>query len=222
MKLGEKIRYLREVEGSLRGLNRAMNQQELVRAIEAETGSKMSQSYVSQIESGARPHLTNTTRQILAGFFKVHPGYLVDDPEGYHPELMSELRSVEDKLDLWLVNGAERFQRDPELMAALLKLARHEQSRECLLMLEAILETPGLMPRLIEVLRPERQRSEVRDQGSGIRGQGTGSREQGTGRREQGEGNREKRTNLQAGYAADGAEAGAKMQKKRYGKVRAR
>ena len=154
MKLGEKIRYLREVEGSLRGLNRAMSQQELMRAIDAETGSKMSQSYISQIESGARPHLTNTTRQILAGFFKVHPGYLVDDPEGYHPELMSELRSVEDKLDLWLVNGAERFQRDPELMSALLVLARHERTRECLLMLEAILETPGLMPRLIEVLRP--------------------------------------------------------------------
>jgi transcriptional regulator with XRE-family HTH domain len=154
MKLGEKIRYLREVEGSLRGLNRAMSQQELVRAIEAETGSKMSQSYISQIEGGARPHLTNTTRQILAGFFKVHPGYLVDDPEGYHPELMSELRNVEDKLDLWLVNGAERFRRDPELMAALLALARHERTRECLLMLEAILETPGLMPRLIEVLRP--------------------------------------------------------------------
>ena len=154
MKLGEKIRYLREVEGSLRGLNRAMNQQELVRAIEAETGSKMSQSYISQIENGARPHLTNTTRQILAGFFKVHPGYLVDDPEGYHPELMSELRRVEDKLDLWLVDGAERFRRDPELMAALLALARHERTRECLLMLEAILETPGLMPRLIEVLRP--------------------------------------------------------------------
>jgi transcriptional regulator with XRE-family HTH domain len=154
MKLGEKIRYLREVEGSLRGLNRAMSQQELVRAIEAETGSKMSQSYISQIEGGARPHLTNTTRQILAGFFKVHPGYLVDDPEGYHPELMSELRNVEDKLDLWLVNGAERFRRDPELMSALLVLARHECTRECLLMLEAIIETPGLMPRLIEVLRP--------------------------------------------------------------------
>jgi transcriptional regulator with XRE-family HTH domain len=114
----------------------------------------MSQSYISQIEGGARPHLTNTTRQILAGFFKVHPGYLVDDPEGYHPELMSELRNVEDKLDLWLVNGAERFQRDPELMSALLVLARHERTRECLLMLEAIIETPGLMPRLIEVLRP--------------------------------------------------------------------
>jgi transcriptional regulator with XRE-family HTH domain len=159
MKLGEKIRYLREVEGSLRGLNRDLSQQEAVRAIEAETGSKLSQSYLSQIESGARPHLTNTTRQILATFFKVHPGYLVDDPEGYHPELMSELRNVEDKLDLWLISGAERFRRDPELMSALLTLARHERTRECLLLLEAILETPGLMPRLAEVLRTEKQRS---------------------------------------------------------------
>ena len=32
--------------------------------------------------------------------------------------------------------------------------ARHDQSRDCLLLLEAILETPGLMPRLLEVLRP--------------------------------------------------------------------
>ena len=41
-------------------------------------------------ESGARPHLTNTTRLLLAKFFKVHPGYLVDDPEGYHAELISD------------------------------------------------------------------------------------------------------------------------------------
>jgi transcriptional regulator with XRE-family HTH domain len=160
MKLGEKIRYLREVEGSLRGQGRAMSQLELVRAIDAETGSKLSQSYLSQIESGARPHLTNTTRQTLAKFFKVHPGYLVDDPEGYSPELQSELRNTEDKLDLWLIAGAERFRRDPELKQALLTLAQHENSRECLLLLESILDTPGLVPRLAEVLR-----SKGREQG---------------------------------------------------------
>jgi transcriptional regulator with XRE-family HTH domain len=155
VKLAEKIRYLREVEGSLRGLGRAMTQQELVRAIATETrGRGISQSYLSQIESGARPHLTNTTRLLLARFFKVHPGYLVDDPDGYSPELQSELRNVEDKLDLWLVSGAERFRRDPDLKCALLTLARHEHSRECLLLLEAILETPGLSQRLAEVLRP--------------------------------------------------------------------
>jgi transcriptional regulator with XRE-family HTH domain len=157
MKLGEKIRYLREVEGSLRGLNRAISQQEMVRAIEGETGSKLSQSYLSQIEGGTRPHLTNKTRQVLSAFFKVHPGYLVDDPEGYSPELQSELRKVEDRLDMWLVGGAERFRRDPELKQALLTLARHEHTRECLLLLEAILETPGLAPRLSEVLRPSRE-----------------------------------------------------------------
>lgn len=158
MTLGEKIRYLREVEGSLRGLNRAMTQQELLRSIRSELGAdgavKMSQSYLSQIESGARPHLTNTTRQLLAKFFKVHPGYLVDDPEGYHPELLSEARTLEDKLDLWLVSGAERFRRDPALRQALLTLARHNDTRQCLLLLEAVMETPGLVERLLEVLRP--------------------------------------------------------------------
>jgi transcriptional regulator with XRE-family HTH domain len=158
MKLGEKIRYLREVEGNLRGLNRAMTQQELLRAIRSELGAdggiKMSQSYLSQIESGARPHLTNTTRQLLARFFKVHPGYLVDDPDGYHPELLSDARTLEDKLDLWLVSGAERFRRDPAVRQALLALARHKDTRQCLLLLEAVMETPGLVERLLEVLRP--------------------------------------------------------------------
>src|SRR5271168_1754602 len=162
MKLSGKIRYLREVEGSLRGLNRAMTQQELVRAIQQENtnGKKaskatISQSYLSQIESGARPHLTNTTRLLLAKFFKVHPGYLVDDPEGYHSELISDARALEDKLDLWLIGGAERFRRDPILCKALLALARHAESRNCLLLLESILETPSLAERLLQLLRPD-------------------------------------------------------------------
>jgi transcriptional regulator with XRE-family HTH domain len=155
MKLSDKFRYLREMEGSLRGLDRAMTQQELVRAIEAETGKSMSQSYLSQIESGVRPHLTNTSRLLLAQFFKVHPGYLVDDPEGYHAELMSDARVLEDKLDLWLISGAERFRRDPALCHALLTLARHPDSCKCLLLLESILETPGLSERLLHVLHPQ-------------------------------------------------------------------
>ena len=152
MKLGEKMRYLREAEGELRGLGRAITQQEMVRALKIETGKALSQSYLSQIESGARPHLTNTTRQVLAKFFKVHPGYLVDDPEGYSAELLSDARTLEDKLDLWLVSGAERFRRDAELKQALLALARHEDSRRCLLLLNAVIDTPGLVDRLFEVL----------------------------------------------------------------------
>jgi len=161
MKLCDKIRYLREVEGQLRGLGRAMTQGELVRAVRdelGETNGTLSQSYLSQIESGTRPHLTNTTRLLLARFFKVHPGYLVDDPDGYQDELVSELRhqaTLDEKLDLWLIGGAERFRRDPELRRALLAIARHQDSRRCLLLLESILETPSLSERLLELLRPE-------------------------------------------------------------------
>ena len=155
MKLGEKLRYLREVEGTLRGLGREMTQQEIVRAIKRELKQSISQSYLSQIESGSRPHLTNATRMLLARFFKVHPGYLVDDPEGFHTELMSDVRVGEDQLDLWLIGGVERFARDAEVSRALLSLAKHEDSRKCLLLIGSILDTPGLVDRLFQVLRSE-------------------------------------------------------------------
>ena len=90
---------------------------------------------------------------LLARFFKVHPGYLVDDPEGFSNELISDIGALEDKLDLWLVGGAERFSRDAELHHALLTIARHADSRMCLMLLGTILENPGLAERLIEVLK---------------------------------------------------------------------
>lgn len=154
MRLGEKLRYLRDVEGTLRGLGRAMTQLEVAKAVRREIGAPISQSYLSQIESGRRPHLTNGTRMLLARFFRVHPGYLVDDPEGYHTELVSDLRAAENNLDLWLVDGADRFGRDGELAKALLKIADSADSRSCLLLLGEILETPNLAERLTQVLRP--------------------------------------------------------------------
>jgi len=172
MKLGEKIRYLREVEGSLRGLGRPMTQLELVRAIREELGKgqsgkgradkgssdkqkTLSQSYLSQIENGARPHMTQSSRALLAKFFKVHPGFLVDDPDGYHAELTSDLRTTEGQLDVWLLQGSERFARDPEVSQVLIKAAREKDTRRALLLLGAILDTPGLADRLLEALRPE-------------------------------------------------------------------
>ncbi len=163
MKLGEKIRYLREVEGSLRGLGRPMTQLEIVRAIRkelrgAEKGSKkktISQSYLSQIENGSRPHMTQSSRSLLAKFFKVHPGFLVDDPEGYHTELTSDLRTMEGQIDVWLLQGSERFANDPEISNVLIKTAREKDTRRCLLLLGAVLDTPGLAERLLEALRPE-------------------------------------------------------------------
>ena len=156
MRLGDKIRYLREIEGALRGFGREMTQTEIVAAVRKELRKNISQSYLSQIESGARPHLTNSTRMLLARFFKVHPGYLVDDPEGFQQELISDLGALEDKLDLWLINGAERFRGDPEVSQALVDVARHADSRKCLILLGAILENPELVDRLLQVLRPQR------------------------------------------------------------------
>lgn len=146
MTLGEKVRFLRTVEGRLRGLEGDMTQQALAHEI------GISQAYLSQIERGVRPHLTNTTRMALARFFKVHPGFLVDDPAGFQTELASDVRALEDNLDLWLISGSEQFAGDPEVREALLKLAKHPDTRRCLTLVGAILETPELVDRLLEVL----------------------------------------------------------------------
>ena len=110
---------------------------------------------ISQIEGGARRHMTQSTRTLLARFFKVHPGFLVDDPEGYHTELVSDLRTTEGKLDVWLLQGSERFASDPQVSEVLIKAAREKDTRRCFLLLGAILETPGLADRLLEALQPE-------------------------------------------------------------------
>jgi transcriptional regulator with XRE-family HTH domain len=139
MTLGDKLRSLRAVEGSLRGLSRPMTQLELTRAMKREVGRGLSQAYLSQIESGTRPHLTHTTRELLARFFRVYPGFLVDDPQGYTPGLQA---------------GVEQFPTDPDLSDALLAVAQHPDSRQALLLLAEILRAPGLAERLGEVLRP--------------------------------------------------------------------
>src|SRR5258708_18688642 len=105
MKLGEKIRYLREVEGSLRGLDRPMTQLEIVRAIREELGSgrgkkgqkatTISQSYLSQIENGSPPRFAQSAHALPENLFQVHPGFLADCPPGYHHELPTDLRTPE-------------------------------------------------------------------------------------------------------------------------------
>src|SRR2546430_17263934 len=79
-------------------------------------------------------------------------GYLVDDPEGFQTELHSDVRTLEDNLDLWLISGSEQFADDPEVREALLKLAKHPDTRRCLALVGAILETPELVDRLLEVV----------------------------------------------------------------------
>src|SRR3954469_23574105 len=129
MTLAQKLRQLRQLEGELRGLGRDFTQSELVRAIRAELGASISQSYLSLIEKGSRKHLSHESRQLLARFFKVHPGYLVSDPPGFHTELTSDVATVETRLARWLADGAARFAHDPPLASALERLAAHADTR---------------------------------------------------------------------------------------------
>lgn len=82
MELAEKLRRLRKAEGMRRGLWRTLTQHEVIRAMRQEIGVSLSQAYLSQLENGRRAHLTSATREALARFYHVHPGYLVSDPPG--------------------------------------------------------------------------------------------------------------------------------------------
>lgn len=157
MTLGAKVSRLRVLEGHARGLGRELTQAEVAGGVR-QLGGRMSQSYLSQIENGSRPHLTGETRLLLARFFKVHPGYLVDDPEdmvALHPP--KPRRELDDRLDLWLIEGSEEFGSDPHLSRALLAIAKHEKSRDCLLLLGSLVENKLLVSRLVEQLVPQEQ-----------------------------------------------------------------
>lgn len=154
MKLGEKLVHLRTLEGFARGLGRELTQAEVARAIRDEHEGQISQSYLSQLESGARTHMTSNTRLLLARLFRVHPGHLVDDLEDMPQVPLRPRRELDDKLDLWLIEGAEEFAEDRRLSEGLLRIARHPQSRECLVLLGSVVENPQLIDRLIETLSP--------------------------------------------------------------------
>lgn len=157
MKLAEKIFRLRVLEGFARGLERALTQVEVARAVREDLGGKISQSYLSQIESGARRHLTADTRHLLARFFGVHPGHLVDDVADAPQSPLKQRRELDDKLDEWLIDGSETFSRDPALARGLLAIAKHENSRECLILLGSIVENRRLIDHLVEKLVPHPQ-----------------------------------------------------------------
>src|SRR5579862_6945554 len=113
MELSEKIKHLREVEGDVRGLGRAMTQTEVVKAMQDELRETISQAYLSQLEKGRRVHLTANTRDLLARFFKVQPGYLVSDLEDFSTDLLTDLATDTDRLHTWLAASAEEWRIEP-------------------------------------------------------------------------------------------------------------
>jgi transcriptional regulator with XRE-family HTH domain len=135
MQLADKLQHLRAIEGQLRGLGRPLSKTQVARLMRAELGQSLSLPYLSQIESGARPHLTARSRDLLARFFRVHPGYLVGDPDGFEESLGSSIDRSFPDLSEWLALRAEEQRDDPELYEALLRLSSHPDPRGVLIAL---------------------------------------------------------------------------------------
>jgi hypothetical protein len=141
VQLREKLQHLRAVEGQLRGLDRPLSKAEVVRLMSKELGEAMSQSYFSQLEGGSRIHLSAHSRDLLARFFKVHPGYLVSDPAGYEDGIeLDPLTRTSDTLPNLLAEVAERMKDDPLVYRSLLRLAHLPDTRGHLLLLDDLLD----------------------------------------------------------------------------------
>lgn len=147
MNLSEKIQHLRYVEGIYRGLNRPISKAEMLRAMREELGETISHAYLSQLESGARTQISLHTRQLLASFFKVHPGYLVSDPEGYQPtismtEMLGGNAPENDPLRRWLMEGAVALVDHVEFNSALRHLIASPNPERYLRILAALVNLP--------------------------------------------------------------------------------
>ena len=150
MDLGQKLRMLRHLEGHLRGLGRALTQSEVVHAIKTELHKSISQSYLSLIENGTRPHLSHASRQLLAV-----PSATIAEATAQDLLARANARSM------LLV---PLHHRDVAL-GALLMVSRsvdlqgedraHADSRGCLVLLGEMLAMPGLVDRLSDTLMPK-------------------------------------------------------------------
>ncbi len=145
MTLAEKLKELRAQEGKSRGLDRPLTQSEVARLIKTETGRGITQAYLSQLESGKRRHLTADTREQLARFFKVHPGYLVDDLPA------PRRRNATTALGKWLASGHDQLKAvDPGLAALLQELAADRNPRRYFDLLVALRRNREELRRLMK------------------------------------------------------------------------
>jgi transcriptional regulator with XRE-family HTH domain len=155
MDLAEKMKHLREVEGELRGLNRAMTQLEVVKAMQDELDASLSQAYLSQLEKGKRVHLTASSRDLLATFFKVHPGYLVSDPPDYSTDLLTDMTENSDRLANWLAAQTTEWAGEAVVQHFFARLAESADPRRYLALFDALM---GLhvtqLEELVQTLNP--------------------------------------------------------------------
>ncbi|HVB61353.1 MAG TPA: helix-turn-helix transcriptional regulator [Ktedonobacteraceae bacterium] len=158
MNLAEKLKHLRAVEGELRGFNRPMTQTEVVKTMQEELHVSISQAYLSQLEAGKRIHLTASSRDLLADFFKVHPGYLVSDPPDYQTDLMTDVENHRDRLGMWIISSAEEWRGEADIQQFFQHLASVDDPRRYLALFEQLLYLSAeQLAALVEALFPDEQ-----------------------------------------------------------------
>src|SRR5262249_16629783 len=151
MKIAEKLRALRELEGLCRGLARGLSKAETVKLIREELDERISLPYLSQLEAGKRGHMTNTTRLLLARFFRVHPGFLVDDPDEFQQQVAVPIPDAVEPFaaPAGARAGAPRSRHDRVVAETLERLADAPDRRKALRLLHQVLAMPALMDRLL-------------------------------------------------------------------------
>jgi len=117
MRLGEKLRYLRLVEGTLRGFERAMTQAEVSRTLKRELKDSISQAYLSQIESGAWTAITEDVLGRIARALGVEPWVILAQAAGLKVDQVERFSEDERR---WL--DAYRAL-DPEQRETMLRVA---------------------------------------------------------------------------------------------------
>jgi transcriptional regulator with XRE-family HTH domain len=155
--LGQKLKGLRQLEGVCRGQAHGLSKADMVKLIDEELNERISLAYLSQLESGKRSHMTNRTRLLLARFFRIHPGYLVDDPADFREHLGSPVASTADGLVPWLRAGALRFHHDPLVAEVLERLAATSDRRKAFRVLRQLLVMPGLLDKLLLTVEVSRR-----------------------------------------------------------------
>lgn len=156
MRLSEKLKVLRELEGMCRGFPNELSKAQVVKLIQKELGDRISLPYLSQLEAGRRTHMTNKTRLLLARFFRIHPGYLVDDPDEFHWHLGTAFPIQADPLVEWLRVGGARFRHDPLVSETLRRLATHPERRKAFRLLRGLLAMPALLDRLLHAMETKK------------------------------------------------------------------
>lgn len=140
-----------------RGRPGELSKAEVVRLLEREQGERLSLPYLSQLEAGRRVHMTNRTRLLLARFYRIHPGYLVDDPDDYQRHVATPVPRSPDRLVEWLLDGAARFRHDPAVAPALERLAASADRRKALRLVQELLTIPNLLDRLLHAVETKRR-----------------------------------------------------------------